>query len=213
MRGQRSEKGRLAARSSRGAFPDGCLQGFSDAWRAYLAKTSSFRIHGGEMLPRTGAFPVRGPFGNAWGGETARDRRLETRHGDILPLSDAGERISRAFCHRQASGNAPRRYLAETAPLQECFSAIYCREDPRLPRLAAAGVGSMRVKTGCISGRRQNRQPAVRRCSRMPHPRDLACGSKQILQRNCRRRHGVGRLRANETPTNSTTRADASKKP
>ena len=50
------------ARSSRGVFPNGCLQGFSDAWRAYLAKTSSFRMHGGDMLPGRGAFPVRGTF-------------------------------------------------------------------------------------------------------------------------------------------------------
>ena len=65
LRGTRSEKGPFLARSSRGVFPDDCLQDFSDARRAYLAKASSFWMHGGDMLPRTGAFPVRGPFGNA----------------------------------------------------------------------------------------------------------------------------------------------------
>ena len=65
LRGARSEKGPFLARSSRGVFLDDCLRGFSDAWRAYLAKASSFWMHGGDMLPRTGAFPVRGPFGNA----------------------------------------------------------------------------------------------------------------------------------------------------
>ena len=65
LRGARSEKGPFLARSSRGVFPDGCLRGFSDARRAYLAEASSFWMHGGDMLPRTGVFPVRGPFGNA----------------------------------------------------------------------------------------------------------------------------------------------------
>ena len=64
-RGPRSEKDPFMARSSRGAFSDGCLRRFSDARRAYLAKASSFRMHGGNMLPGRGAFPVRGPFGNA----------------------------------------------------------------------------------------------------------------------------------------------------
>ena len=65
LRGARSEKGLFLTRSSRGVFLDDCLRGFSDARRAYLAKASSFWMHGGDMLPRTGAFPVRGPFGNA----------------------------------------------------------------------------------------------------------------------------------------------------
>ena len=41
-RGACSEKGPFAARSSRSVFPDGCLQGFSDAWRAYLATNRRF---------------------------------------------------------------------------------------------------------------------------------------------------------------------------
>ncbi len=65
VRGPRSEKGPFMARSSRGVSPNARLRGFSDAWREYLAKASSFWIHGGDMLPRTGVFPVRGPFGNA----------------------------------------------------------------------------------------------------------------------------------------------------
>ena len=64
-RGQCSEKGPSLARSARYAFPKGDLRGFSDTWRAYLAKASSFWIHGGDMLPGRGAFPVRGPFGDA----------------------------------------------------------------------------------------------------------------------------------------------------
>lgn len=64
-RGPRSEKGPFMARSSRGVFSNGCLRRFSDAWREYLAEAGSFWMHGGDMLPGRGAFPVRGPFGNA----------------------------------------------------------------------------------------------------------------------------------------------------
>ena len=41
-RGLCSEKGSFLARYSRGVSSNGDLQGFSDAWRAYLAKASSF---------------------------------------------------------------------------------------------------------------------------------------------------------------------------
>ena len=51
LRGPCSEKGPFLARSSRYAFPKGDLRGFSDTWRANLAKASSFRMHGGDMLP------------------------------------------------------------------------------------------------------------------------------------------------------------------
>ena len=64
-RGQCSEKGPFLARSSRGVFLKGDLRGFSDTRRAYLAKASSFWMHGGDMLPGKGAFPVRGPFRDA----------------------------------------------------------------------------------------------------------------------------------------------------
>ena len=64
-RGPCSERRPFLARSSRGVFPNSCLQGFSDAWRAYLAKASSFRMRGARILPRTGDFPVRSPLGDA----------------------------------------------------------------------------------------------------------------------------------------------------
>ena len=99
-RGPCSEKGPSLARSSRDVFPKGDLRGFSDTRRAYLAKASSFRIHGARILPRRGAFPVRGPFSDAWSEEIATDCRPGTHRASILPLSDAGERISRTFCHR-----------------------------------------------------------------------------------------------------------------
>ena len=60
-----SEKGVFLARYSRDVSSNGDLQGFSHTWRAYLAIASSFWMHGGDMLPGRGAFPVRGPFGDA----------------------------------------------------------------------------------------------------------------------------------------------------
>ena len=50
-RGLCSEKGPFLARYSRGVSSDGGLRGFSDTWRAYLAKASSFRMHGARILP------------------------------------------------------------------------------------------------------------------------------------------------------------------
>ena len=105
LRGPRSEKGPFLARYSRGASPNARLRGFSDARRAYLAEASSFWMHGGDMLPGRGAFPVRGPFGNASRRDLAMADSPKTHRGEILPLSDAGERISRAFCHRRAPGH------------------------------------------------------------------------------------------------------------
>lgn len=61
-RGLCSKKGSFLARYSRDASSDGDLQGFSDTWHANLAKVSSFWMHGGDMLPGRGAFPVRGAF-------------------------------------------------------------------------------------------------------------------------------------------------------
>ena len=61
-RGPCSEKCPFLARYSRGVSSNSDLQGFSDTWRANLAKVSSFWMHGGDMLPGRGAFPVRGTF-------------------------------------------------------------------------------------------------------------------------------------------------------
>ena len=125
-RGPRSESGPFMARSSRGVFPNGCLQGFSDAWRAYPAKASSCRMHGARILPRIGDFPVRGPFWDTWSEKIATDCRPGTHRGGILPRQSARERIarepchrrtpreriSRAFCHRRVPGNASGHNLA-----------------------------------------------------------------------------------------------------
>ena len=58
-RGPCSEKGPFPARYSRGVSSNGGLRGFSDTWRTYLAKASSFRMHGVRILPGRGDFPAR----------------------------------------------------------------------------------------------------------------------------------------------------------
>ena len=54
------------ARSPCGVFPNGGLQGYLDTRRANLAKTSSFWIHGGDVLPLRGVISVRGLLENTW---------------------------------------------------------------------------------------------------------------------------------------------------
>ena len=112
-RGPCSEKGPFLARSSRGVFPNGYLQGFSDAWRAYLAKASSFRMHGARILPRTGDFPVRGHFRDAWSAKLATDCRPGTHFTGILPSVSA--RNATAPCASTSCVAAPSM-LAPNAP-------------------------------------------------------------------------------------------------
>ena len=102
LRGPCSEKGPFLARYSRGVSSNGGLRGFSDTWRAYLAKTSSFRMHGARILPRTGDFPVRDHFWDAWSAKLATDCRPRTHRGGILPRIDARERIAREYCRCQS---------------------------------------------------------------------------------------------------------------
>ena len=136
-----------------------------------LPKPARFRMHGVRILPRTGDFPVRGRFRDAWGAKLATDcrpgthqrrnlataRPPRTHRARILPLpvrprahqgaipppSDAGKRISRAFCHRRAPGNASRHNLATTgrprrtprAPMCYGSRSAHGRGSERLPRL------------------------------------------------------------------------------
>ena len=139
-RGPCSEKGPFLARSSRGVSSNGDLRGISDAWRAYLAKASPFsdawranlaanwrfsrpRPLSGCMERKTchglppGDAPRRNPA-TARPPRTHRARilplpaRPRAHQGAILPPSDAGKRISRAFCHRRVPGNALGHNLA-----------------------------------------------------------------------------------------------------
>ena len=111
-RGPCSEKGPFLAGYSRGVSSNGDLQGFSDAWRAYPAKTSSFRMHGARILPRTGDFPVRDHFWDAWSAKLATDCRPGTHFASILPSASARERTAAESCRGKALGNASREYIA-----------------------------------------------------------------------------------------------------
>ena len=106
-RGPCSEKRLFLARSSRGVFPNGCLQGFSNAWRAYLAKGSPFSDAWCANLAMKGHFsrprPPRGCMrrknchrlspGNAPWRNPATVGRWRTHLASILPSESARERI------------------------------------------------------------------------------------------------------------------------
>ena len=138
-RGPCSEKRPFLARSSRGVFPNGCLRGISDAWRAYLAKASPFSDAWRANLAANWRFsrprPLLGcmerktchglPPGNAPRRNLAtakrpgvhRARTLSpsdaggTHFAGILPSASARERIRAQSCHRQVPGNKPMKNL------------------------------------------------------------------------------------------------------
>ena len=110
----------------------------SDAWRANLARKGRFS----RPRPLSGCMERKTchglPPGNAPRRNLATAKRPRTHRARILPLpvrprahqgaisppSDAGERISRAFCHRRAPGNAPWRNLATTSRPRTHFAHI-----------------------------------------------------------------------------------------
>ena len=93
-RGLCSESGPFMARSSRGVFPNGCLRGISDAWRAYPAKAS--------------------PFSDAWRANLAANWRFSRPR----PLSGCMERKT---CHGLPPGNAFREHFAIVERLGNAF--------------------------------------------------------------------------------------------
>ena len=153
-RGPCSEKRPFLARSSRGVSSNGDLRGISDAWRAYLAKASPFsdawranlaanwrfsrpRPLSGCMERKTchGLPPGDAPRRNLATARPPRTHRARilplpvrprAHQGAILPPSDAGKRISRAFCHRRAPGNASRHNLATTGRPRRTPRATMC---------------------------------------------------------------------------------------
>ena len=151
-KGTCSEKGPFLARYSRGVSSNGGLRGISDAWRAHLAKASPFSDAWRANLATNWRFsrprPLSGcmerktchglPPGNAPRRNLATARppgthrarilplpvRPRAHQGAVLPPSDAGERISRVFCHRRAPGNASRHNLATTSRPRTHFAHI-----------------------------------------------------------------------------------------
>ena len=124
-RGPCSEKGPFLARSPRGVFPNGCLRGISDAWRAYPAKAS--------------------PFSDAWRANLAANWRFsrprplsgcmerKTCHG-LPPENASRENIATASQAKSASGrnpaavgrwgDAPRENIATTSRPRTHFAHI-----------------------------------------------------------------------------------------
>ncbi len=110
----------------------------SDAWRANLATNWRFsrpRPLSGCMERKTchGVTPGNAPRRNLATARPPRTHRARilplpvrprAHQGAVLPPSDAGERISRAFCHRRAPGNAPRRNLATASRPRTHFAHI-----------------------------------------------------------------------------------------
>lgn len=92
------KRGPFLARFSLCVFPNSGLQGFLDTRRANLAKTSSFWIHIGDILPQRGCFPSEAPFG--------------IHQAKILLRMSAWESFRRIFCHRRHAENASLRYPA-----------------------------------------------------------------------------------------------------
>jgi hypothetical protein len=64
------------------------------------------------MLPRTGDFPVRSHFWDAWSAKLATDCRPGTHFASVLPSASARERTVVKSCHGKALGNASREDIA-----------------------------------------------------------------------------------------------------
>ena len=142
----------------------GCMARESCRELAIFPSETAFGMHGAQNLPRIAArerisraFCHRQAPGNAPRRNLATARPLGTHRARILPLpvrprahqgailppSDAGKRISRAFCHRRAPGNASRHNLATTGRPRRTPRATMCygsrlahgRGSERPPRL------------------------------------------------------------------------------
>ena len=153
IRGVRAAKRAPSWQDLRAVYPPTAICGaFRMHGAQILPEPARFRMHGVRILPRTGDSPRPRPLsgcmerktchgltpGNAPWRNIATDRHSGTHRARILPLpvrprahqgavlppSDAGKRISRAFCHRRAPGNAPWRNLATTSRPRTHFAHI-----------------------------------------------------------------------------------------
>ena len=111
-----------------------------DAWRRYVARKGRFsrpRPLSGCMERKTchGLPPGNAPRRNLATARPPRTHRARilplpvrprAHQGAIPPPSDAGERISRAFCHRRTPGNASRHNLATTGRPRRTPRAPMC---------------------------------------------------------------------------------------
>ena len=127
----------------------------SDAWRANLATKPPFsrpRPLLGCMERKTfhGLPPGNAPWRNLATARPPRTHRARilplpvrprAHQGAILSPSNAGKRISRAFCHRRAPGNAFRAYpaISTRGSGHSVFSGLNCWERFRV---CAVSVGN-----------------------------------------------------------------------
>ena len=155
LRGLCSEKGPSLARYSPGVFPNGDLQGILNTWRAYLAKTSSFWMHGGDILPGRGVFTVRGSFGNTSGRYFARMRPFvcpkcasRVLHSEGAPSSVRNESRKRFVSALQGFGVRCR-----SPPRRPPLRALVCVAAPPVPPALRTLTAAM-----LIAGKR-NRSP------------------------------------------------------
>ena len=107
------------ARSARGVFPNGCLQGFSDAWRAYPAKTSPFSDAWRANLATNWRFSRPRPLSGYMARESCQSqlildawRRYVARKGRFSRPRHLLGYMKRKTCHGLPPGNAPGRNIA-----------------------------------------------------------------------------------------------------
>ncbi len=155
--------------------------------RAVYSRTgvcSAFRIHGAQILPKPAhfgcitakychepaLFPSEAPSGTHEAKKLPWLTARGTHRVEILPRPTARKRTVATSCH----GRPLSRMLPEYILPRWSSAAWACSSGHR------EHTGKYRLQRG----QRQSKQPAVRRRSRVRRPRDLACGSKQILLRN-----------------------------
>ena len=121
-------KGPSLAKCSRGVFPNGDLQGILNTWRAYLAKTSSFWMHGGDILPGRGVLPSEAPSG--------------IHQGDILPecgASSAWNALRGCFIQRARFRLSEMSLENASSRLCRALTSAVAPAPP--PRVAGVGGG------------------------------------------------------------------------
>ena len=99
------------ARSARGVSSRDDLQGFLDTWHAYLAKTSSFWIHGAHILPKPAHFGCMARESCQEGAIFPSEATFGIHGVKKLPRIAARERTAAKSCHGKAPGNASRENL------------------------------------------------------------------------------------------------------
>ena len=107
-----------AVHDSRGLCSEGALS-WQDlrAVRSRKAVCGAFRMHSAHILPKPAHFGYTAAICCHELAIFPSEATFRMHEAQNLPRIAAQERISRAFCHRQAPENAPRRNLATARPL------------------------------------------------------------------------------------------------